>query len=51
MCDCPYLARVVQALPDDTVHNGPGQNQVAKKIPLDSSDLVDASAHVQHFIA
>ena len=47
---CIYLPGVVETLPDDAVHDDPGQEQEAEQVRLDLSHLVDSLTGVENFI-
>ena len=47
----PYLSRVVKTLPDYHVDDCPGQDQVAKQVPLHPPNLIYSPTHVEHLIA
>ena len=43
-----YLARWVEALPDDEVDNGPGEDKGGQQVPLEAAQVGDALRDTQH---
>ena len=41
----------MQALPYNTVDDGPCEDEVAEEIPLDVTNLLDSRTHVEHLVA